>query len=338
MTISCWRLDYARLCVELDAGLPFIHHFEMDSPLLGEPLRVNVEYEWKPSSCESCRTFGHNCAKKEEVSKKGKQKEDERGQGNQQAPVSSGEVTVPLNNDVSPKSEPRICPTNMAAMEVGLGLSNWNFILNVHLGPLCRILMGWNTTRAEVNMVHTATQWITCDALSLGDGSTVRITYVYGLNTPASRCILWDYLVEQKKKDTIFKRLDWVFGNQSLLLKWPLMRAMVQARTESDHSPILVSLTPPPPHRKARFKFLNTWVGQEGYDEVVRAAWHTEAYGNPMSRLTTRLRTLKGLFTSFHRRHFSHITSRVRKANEQWEKAQVVLDNRPNDMEANTRE
>ncbi|KAJ6670499.1 GLYCINE-RICH CELL WALL STRUCTURAL PROTEIN 1.8-LIKE [Salix viminalis] len=72
MTISCRRLDYA--------GLPFIHHFEMDSPLLGEPLR------------------------KEEVSTKGKQKEDEKGQGNQQAPVSSGEVTVPLNNDVNPKS------------------------------------------------------------------------------------------------------------------------------------------------------------------------------------------------------------------------------------------
>ncbi|KAJ6670501.1 hypothetical protein OIU85_014382 [Salix viminalis] len=95
----------------------------------------------------------------------------------------------------------------MAAVEVGLGLSNWNFILNVHLGPLCRILVGWNTTRVEVNMVHTATQWITCDALSLGDGSTVRITYVYDLNTPASRCILCDYLVEQK---VINSSIPWV--------------------------------------------------------------------------------------------------------------------------------
>ncbi|KAJ6407132.1 hypothetical protein OIU84_010607 [Salix udensis] len=98
MTINCWRLDYVRLCVELDAGLPFIHHFEMECPLLGELLRVNVEYEWKPSHCEGCKSFGHSCAKKNEVSSEGKQM-DEGGKDNQ----SEGGSTVPLNNDVSPK-------------------------------------------------------------------------------------------------------------------------------------------------------------------------------------------------------------------------------------------
>ncbi|KAJ6737817.1 hypothetical protein OIU85_019838 [Salix viminalis] len=142
----------------------------------------------------------------------------------------------------------------------------------------------------------------------------------------------------RKEEDTILRKLDWAFGNQSLLLKWPLMRATAQARSVSDHSPIIVSLAPPPPHRKARFKFLNTWVGQEGYEELVRETWHTEAYGNPMSRLATRLRNLKGMLTAFHRRHSSHIGSRVRAAREQWEEAQVVLDTRPNDMTANTNE
>ncbi|KAJ6737819.1 hypothetical protein OIU85_019840 [Salix viminalis] len=97
MTINCRRLDYVRLCVELDAGLPFIHHFEMECPLLGEPLRINVEYEWKPSRCEGCKSFGHSCVKKNEVSPEGKQK-DERGKDNQ----SEGGATVPLHNDVSP--------------------------------------------------------------------------------------------------------------------------------------------------------------------------------------------------------------------------------------------
>ncbi|KAJ6304679.1 hypothetical protein OIU78_020286 [Salix suchowensis] len=72
--------------------------FEMECPLLGEPLRVNVEYEWKPSRCEGCKSFGHNCVKKNEVSPEGKQK-DEGGKDN----YSEGGATVPLHNDVSPK-------------------------------------------------------------------------------------------------------------------------------------------------------------------------------------------------------------------------------------------
>ncbi|KAB5529712.1 hypothetical protein DKX38_019793 [Salix brachista] len=55
------RLDYARLCVELDANLPFIHHFEVESPLTEELVKVTVEYEWKLARCETCRSFGHNC-------------------------------------------------------------------------------------------------------------------------------------------------------------------------------------------------------------------------------------------------------------------------------------
>ncbi|KAJ6287630.1 hypothetical protein OIU78_001700 [Salix suchowensis] len=66
-TITCKRLDYARLCVELDASLPFIHHFEVESPLTQEPVKVTVEYEWKPSRCEVCQSFGHKCITQETV-------------------------------------------------------------------------------------------------------------------------------------------------------------------------------------------------------------------------------------------------------------------------------
>ncbi|KAJ6377648.1 hypothetical protein OIU78_027975 [Salix suchowensis] len=61
-TINCRHLEFARLCVELNVGLPFVHHFDIDSPLKDEPLRVNVEYEWKPTRCDGCKSFGHNCS------------------------------------------------------------------------------------------------------------------------------------------------------------------------------------------------------------------------------------------------------------------------------------
>ncbi|KAJ6737818.1 hypothetical protein OIU85_019839 [Salix viminalis] len=75
--------------------------------------------------------------------------------------------------------ETRIRPANMEAVKFGLGLANWKFISNAHMAPLCRILVGWNTERADISMVHSASQWLTCDALSLGDGSTVRITCLW---------------------------------------------------------------------------------------------------------------------------------------------------------------
>ncbi|KAG5235270.1 DUF4283 domain-containing protein [Salix suchowensis] len=41
-TISCSRLDYARLCIELNASLPFVHQFEIDSPLSEEPQLEHI--------------------------------------------------------------------------------------------------------------------------------------------------------------------------------------------------------------------------------------------------------------------------------------------------------
>ncbi|KAF9676417.1 hypothetical protein SADUNF_Sadunf09G0136400 [Salix dunnii] len=39
-TYTCSRLDFARVCVEIDAGMPFIHNFEIITPLSPEPLHI----------------------------------------------------------------------------------------------------------------------------------------------------------------------------------------------------------------------------------------------------------------------------------------------------------
>nr|TKS17236.1 hypothetical protein D5086_0000020670 [Populus alba] len=61
LTYGCTRLEYARLCVEVDAAMPFVHSFDIDSPLSTTPITVTVEYEWKPPRCEKCKVFGHSC-------------------------------------------------------------------------------------------------------------------------------------------------------------------------------------------------------------------------------------------------------------------------------------
>ncbi|KAJ6401502.1 hypothetical protein OIU84_016829 [Salix udensis] len=142
----------------------------------------------------------------------------------------------------------------------------------------------------------------------------------------------------QQGPASILRKLDWVFGNHHLISNWPQAKSTFQARIDSDHSPILITLSPQAPFQRARFKFLNLWADQEGYEEAVRAAWGAEAFGNPFSRLTTKLRVLKGHLSNLHKRNSSHISSRVAQAEKKWQEAQVFLDQNPHDHEAGHRE
>uniref|UniRef100_A0A6N2M7G0 DUF4283 domain-containing protein n=1 Tax=Salix viminalis TaxID=40686 RepID=A0A6N2M7G0_SALVM len=60
-TMKCSRLEYARVCIEVDASLPLINQFQVVSQLSEEPITVDVSYEWKPSRCAKCMVFGHSC-------------------------------------------------------------------------------------------------------------------------------------------------------------------------------------------------------------------------------------------------------------------------------------
>ena len=71
-TYNCTRLEYARLCVEIDANLPYVQDFEIESPLSAEPITVTVDYEWKPSRCDKCNVFGHSCLPQPATMDKGK--------------------------------------------------------------------------------------------------------------------------------------------------------------------------------------------------------------------------------------------------------------------------
>jgi hypothetical protein len=74
LTYNCTLLEYARLYVEVDATLLFVHSFEIESPLFVAPLTVTVDYEWKPSRYEKCNVFGHCCPTSTEDKGKGKGK------------------------------------------------------------------------------------------------------------------------------------------------------------------------------------------------------------------------------------------------------------------------
>lgn len=55
------RIAYARVCVDIKANqyLPNAVEVEVDDD--EESYCIQIEYEWKPVSCEKCGIFGHKC-------------------------------------------------------------------------------------------------------------------------------------------------------------------------------------------------------------------------------------------------------------------------------------
>ncbi|XP_031253530.1 uncharacterized protein LOC116111493 [Pistacia vera] len=58
-------LDYAWVCVEIDAAKPLKCHFEFQCWLSAEPIKITVEYELTPKRCPKCCVFGHVCHQRE---------------------------------------------------------------------------------------------------------------------------------------------------------------------------------------------------------------------------------------------------------------------------------
>ena len=57
------RLNYARVCIEIDAQSQLIEEFDLASGLhddpCKDPIKIRVLYQWKPAKCAHCQVFGH---------------------------------------------------------------------------------------------------------------------------------------------------------------------------------------------------------------------------------------------------------------------------------------
>ena len=65
-TMSRRRLNYARVCVEIDAGDSLIEEFDLASGDTEDPctesIKIKVLYQWKPPKCPHCLVFGHSAS------------------------------------------------------------------------------------------------------------------------------------------------------------------------------------------------------------------------------------------------------------------------------------
>jgi len=67
VTATCERITYARACIEIDVEDDLISGFDLeiegaDNEVI-DVIPIKIEYQWVPSKCKKCKTFGHDCDK-----------------------------------------------------------------------------------------------------------------------------------------------------------------------------------------------------------------------------------------------------------------------------------
>lgn len=127
----------------------------------------------------------------------------------------------------------------------------------------------------------------------------------------------------------IMKKLDWFFGNASLLGRWTTTRSTFLPRHLSDHSAMVIRLDPSQVKGKSAFKFLNLWVEHKDFQPLVSSVWQRPISGNPIYRLTYKLLILKQALGTKHRRFTQHISHKIARIKNLWEDPQMDLDANP---------
>lgn len=111
------------------------------------------------------------------------------------------------NLDLIGLLETKIEISNLAATQANLALSGWHFISNIHHTTHCRILVGWNSHKLNLTYEDSSPQWLSCKVTTPSSTHPLKITFIYGHNTPSERTLLWNHLCQESTRNV---GLPWV--------------------------------------------------------------------------------------------------------------------------------
>ncbi|XP_060195442.1 uncharacterized protein LOC132624727 [Lycium barbarum] len=115
----------------------------------------------------------------------------------------------------------------------------------------------------------------------------------------------------QSGDDCIFERLDRCMGNQLLQAKYSSVGIKHLIRSGSDHAPMLISYTGDNRSIKKPFKFLNFWVKQEGFIELIKQNWTADFLANPFILFHHKLQKVKAALSQWSKATFGNIFQEI---------------------------
>ncbi|XP_059315604.1 uncharacterized protein LOC132066277 [Lycium ferocissimum] len=88
----------------------------------------------------------------------------------------------------------------------------------------------------------------------------------------------------------MWERLDRAFINYEWSQKFINTTITHLIRTSSDHSPLFITIENTQQNHKKYFKFLNLWVNETGFLDVVKHAWNIDIEGSSLWRFHLKLK------------------------------------------------
>ncbi|KAH0684447.1 hypothetical protein KY289_022199 [Solanum tuberosum] len=123
----------------------------------------------------------------------------------------------------------------------------------------------------------------------------------------------------------IWKRLDRALVNDTWLEKMPQTTITHLPSVSSDHCPLLMEMNARVDDHIKYFKFLNCWTDQPNFIDTVKTCWERPIEGNNMWRFHQKLKRLSNTLSSWSRREFGDIFSKVKEYEERVRAAEENL-------------
>ncbi|XP_074301530.1 uncharacterized protein LOC141632931 [Silene latifolia] len=119
---------------------------------------------------------------------------------------------------------------------------------------------------------------------------------------------------KQEDGDRKWMKLDRVLVNSAWQTSFTSSYADALAAGVSDHSSLVVWVTPDEASRPKQFRYLNCWGDEPAFLSLVKDTWNEDIRGCTMYRLVKHLKLIKPKLKSLHQRDFSNISGRVKDA------------------------
>lgn len=114
-------------------------------------------------------------------------------------------------------------------------------------------------------------------------------------------------------------KLDRVLLNSNWTsLHWDSKVEFLDFNSLSDHTPMIVSLSTQIHSKCKPFKFLNMWTTHPKFMDMVRSYWHLPVEGTKQFILCMKLKALKQPLKNLNKLEFSHISEKVKKAQDEF--------------------
>lgn len=130
--------------------------------------------------------------------------------------------------------------------------------------------------------------------------------------------------------ECIFKRLDRILCNDKIQSAFPVIEVEHLMRSGSDHAPLLLTLGTTNENIIKSFRFLDFWLPEDSFMQVVRQHWKADFHANSFSMFHYKLKRLKKALTKWSKETFGNIFQEIATLKDVIKVAELQFETEPN--------